>query len=97
MTLSAGTEGQGRSASRASSGKESRSPEGFRPPVCLPAGETILRYARSTTKSTGLTMKAYLVRRDYRKGVKIADEQMEHLRLRAHDTQPTRSYTLRPR
>jgi hypothetical protein len=59
--------------------------------------ETIVRYAQSTTTSTGLEVKAYLVRKDYPKGVKIPDEAMAQLRLRHHDTQPERNYTLHPR
>ena len=63
----------------------------------LDSYETVLNYARSTTTSTGLKVKAYLVRKHYLKGVKIADDEMAQLRLRRHDTQPERNYTLRPR
>jgi len=59
--------------------------------------DTIVRYAGSTTTSTGLQVKAYLVRKAYPKGVKIADEAMAALRLRRHDTQPERNYTVVPR
>jgi hypothetical protein len=59
--------------------------------------ETILRYAASTTTSTGLAVKAYLVRKHYPKGVQIPDEAMAKLRLRNHPTQPERNYTLSPR
>jgi hypothetical protein len=63
----------------------------------LDSYETILKYARSTATSTGLAVKAYIVQRDYQNGVKITDEQMKHLRLHPHNTQPARNYTLRPR
>ena len=58
---------------------------------------TIVNYLRSTTTSTGLAVKAYLVRRDYAKGVRISDAEMAALKLRRHDTQPERNYTLSPR
>lgn len=58
---------------------------------------TILNYARTTSTATGLEVKAYLMRTDYPKGVKISDEEMDELQLRVHDTQPTRNYTLTPR
>jgi len=63
----------------------------------LDSYETILRYTRSTKTSTGLAVKAYLVKRDYPKGITIDGEQMSELRFRVHDTQPHRNYTLYPR
>jgi len=59
--------------------------------------ETIVHYAASTTTSTGLEVKAYLVRKHYPEGVTIPDEVMLKLRLRHHNTQPERNYTLHPR
>lgn len=59
--------------------------------------ETILNYARTTRTTTGLRIKAYLVRTDYTQGVKISDQAMDALHLRFHDTQPNRNYTLSPR
>ncbi len=63
----------------------------------LDSYETILNYARTTTTTTGLHIDAYLVRTDYPKGIKISDATMRELRLRRHDTQPDRNYTLSPR
>ena len=63
----------------------------------LDSYETVLNYARSTTTCGGLKVKAYLVRKDYPKGVKVTDEQMKQLCLNAHITQPARTYTLKPR
>ena len=63
----------------------------------LDSYETILNYARTTSTDTGLQVKAYLVRTDYPKGVKISDQAMDALNLRPHDTQPRRNYTLSPR
>ena len=58
--------------------------------------QTILNYARSTTTSIGLEVKAYLVKKHYPEGVKISDEQIAQLRLERHTTQPERNYTLLP-
>jgi len=63
----------------------------------LESYETILQYARSTTTKAGLRVKAYLVEKAYETGIKIDKNQMDALRIEAHDTQPARNYTLRPR
>ena len=63
----------------------------------LDSYETILNYARTTRTNTGLRIDAYLVHTDYPTGVKLSDTDMKQLRLRPHDTQPTRNYTLSPR
>jgi len=64
-----------------------------RPLDCL---ETILNYARTTTTTTGLRVKAHLVRRRYKKGVKITDDQMRDLALCKDDTLPRWNYTIQP-
>jgi len=63
----------------------------------LDSYETVLNYARSTTTRGGLKVKAYLVRKNYPKGVKVTDEQMKELCIKPHVTQPERNYTLKPR
>jgi Rhodopirellula transposase DDE domain len=63
----------------------------------LDSYQAILNYARTTRTSTGLHIDAYLIDTDYPTGVKISDAAMRELRLRPHDTQPTRNYTLSPR
>jgi hypothetical protein len=63
----------------------------------LDSYQTILKYARSTTTSTGLRVKSYLVPKHYSKGVSVSDQAMAELRLHRHDTQPVRNYTLSPR
>ncbi|MCH8891399.1 MAG: hypothetical protein IH827_10040 [Myxococcales bacterium] len=63
----------------------------------LDSYETILNYARSTTTSTGLRVRSYLVRKHYSKGIRISDQEMAELQLDRHDTQPVRNYTLSPR
>ncbi len=60
----------------------------------LDSYQTILEYARSTTTSTGLRVKAYLVGKHYAKGVSVSDPVMAQLRLHRHSTQPERNYTL---
>jgi hypothetical protein len=56
--------------------------------------ETILNYARTTTTTTGFRVKAHLVRRRYKKGVKITDDQMRDLRLSKDETLPKWNYTI---
>ncbi len=63
----------------------------------LDSYETILNYLRTTSTSTGLEVRAYLVNTDYPKGLKISDQDMDQLQLRRHDTQPNLNYTLSPR
>jgi Rhodopirellula transposase DDE domain len=63
----------------------------------LDSYETILNYARTTRTNTGLRIDAYLVRADYPTGIKPNSTDMKQLRVRPHDTQPTRNYTLSPR
>ena len=53
----------------------------------LDSYETILKYIRTTTTSSGLRVRAHLIRRRYPKGVKITDERMQ-----AFPLQRTRLY-----
>jgi hypothetical protein len=59
--------------------------------------ETILNYIRTTKTTTGLRVKAYLVKKQYPKSVKISDRQMQKLALEKHKTLPKWNYTLAPR
>ena len=63
----------------------------------LDSYETIVNYIRTTQTTTGLRVKAYLNKKTYETGVKIADDEMSSLSLRVHKTQPHRNYTLKPR
>jgi hypothetical protein len=63
----------------------------------LTSYETILNHLRATKTTTGLRVKAYLVKKQYLKGVKISDDQMQQLVLEKHETLPKWNYTLRPR
>ena len=58
--------------------------------------ETILKYLRTTTTTTGLQVRAHLVRKAYKKGVKITGAQMDQLDLTNDETLPKWNYTLRP-
>lgn len=62
----------------------------------LDSYETILKYIRTTRTETGLRVRARLVTKQYRPGVKISAAQMKTLDLRPHEVQPHRNYTLHP-
>ena len=47
----------------------------------LDSYETILNYLRTTRTSTGLRVRAHLVRKTYKTGVKVTDAQMRELRI----------------
>ena len=57
---------------------------------------TILRYLRTTTTRTGLRVRAHRVRRVYKKGVRISDDQMRKLNLTKASDMPKWNYTLSP-
>ena len=58
--------------------------------------ETILKYARTTTTSTGLRVRAQLVRRCYEKGIKITDAEMRELAITKDEALPKWNYTIVP-
>jgi len=62
----------------------------------LDSYETILNYLRTTSTATGLRVQAHLVRKTYKKGVKISDEQMDKLDITRAEHLPRWNYTLRP-
>ena len=64
--------------------------------VPLTSYETILKYARTTRTTTGLSCRSRLVDRIYPKGVKVSDEEMAMLNLARHDILPDWNYTLQP-
>jgi hypothetical protein len=59
--------------------------------------ETCLNYIRTTRTSTGLTVRAWLDKKDYEKGIKIPKEQMATLDLVEDERLPRWNYTLKPR
>jgi hypothetical protein len=62
----------------------------------LDSYETILNHLRTTTTSTGLRVRAHLVRRTYRIGKKIWNAQIKQLPIKKHDVHPQWNYTLSP-
>ena len=58
--------------------------------------ETILKYARTTTTRTGLQVRARLVRRRYKKGIKTTDMEMQELAITRDDALPKWNYEIRP-
>ena len=62
----------------------------------LDSYETILKYLRTTSTTTGLRVRAHLVRKVYKKGVKITRDQMDALALTNDETLPKWNYTLQP-
>ena len=59
--------------------------------------ETMLSCIRGTTTETGLKVKAFLQERQYQKGVKVSDQEMEALNLERPKTCPHWNYTIKPR
>jgi len=59
--------------------------------------EVMLGYIRDTTTKTGLKVKACLVDREYKKGVKVSDKEMAALNLVQRSICPNWNYLIRPR
>ena len=64
--------------------------------VPLECYEVILNYLNTTSTSTGLTVRASLVEKEYEKGIKIEKSQMELLNIEKDYEIPNWSYTIRP-
>ena len=62
----------------------------------LDSYETILKYLRTTRTSTGLRVRAHLVRKTYKTGVKVTDAQMRELRITPNSVMPKWNYTIEP-
>ena len=62
----------------------------------LDSFETILKYLRTTRTSTGLRVRAHLVRKTYETGVKVTDAQMRELRITPNSVLPKWNYTIEP-
>lgn len=62
----------------------------------LDSYETILRYLRTTSTTTGLHVNARLIRKKYPRGVKVSNRQMENLSVTKHESLPKWNYTLIP-
>jgi len=57
----------------------------------------MLGYIRGTTTTTGLTVTAHLDEHTYRKGQKVARQEMDQLNLKCHEICPQWNYTLSSR
>jgi len=62
----------------------------------LESYETILKYLRTTTTSSGLKVNAYLSEKRYEKGETYSNEEMKSIMLTSHKTLPAWNYTLIP-
>ena len=62
----------------------------------LDSYETILNYLRTTRTATGLRVRAHLVRKTYKTGVKVTDAQMRELRITPDSSMPKWNYTIEP-
>jgi Rhodopirellula transposase DDE domain len=62
----------------------------------LDSYDTILNYLRTTSTTTGLQVRAHLLRKDYEKGVKISDDQMQQLPIHKDASLPKWNYTISP-
>lgn len=63
----------------------------------LKSYETVLKFIRRTKTSTGLKVNAHFVRKHYKLGEKVTDEQMDSILIDRHDTFPKWNYTIKPR
>lgn len=62
----------------------------------LDSYETILNYARTTTTSTGLKVKASMINRTYQTGQAVSPQRRQELRIAHHKVLPQWNYTLSP-
>ena len=58
--------------------------------------DLMLNYIRSTTTRQGLKVDAILNEKQYEKGIKISDEQINQINLEKHDVLPQWNYTIAP-
>ena len=63
----------------------------------LDSYKTIVNYIRTTTTVTGLQVRARLIKKAYKKGIKISDAQFSQLSMERHTTLPKWNYTISPR
>jgi hypothetical protein len=59
--------------------------------------ETIIKLIGSTKTKKGLKIEALLDERDYEPGIKILDEDMARLKIKAHELHPKWNYSIEPR
>jgi Rhodopirellula transposase DDE domain len=59
--------------------------------------ETLLACIRGTRTDAGWAVRAEVIGREYREGIRVSDREMQALRLRRHTTCPDWNYTIKPR
>lgn len=59
--------------------------------------ETVLNYIRGTTTKAGLIVEACLFDREYKKKIKVSDQEMQALNLHRRRVCPTWNYIIKPR
>ena len=62
----------------------------------LDSYETILKYIRTTKTCKGLRVRSHLVRKKYKKGIKITNNQMKEICIMKHNSMPKWNYTICP-
>ncbi len=62
----------------------------------LDSCETILKYLRTARTSTGLRVRAHLVKKAYKTGAKVTDARMRELRITPNGVMPKWNYTIEP-
>lgn len=63
----------------------------------LTSNEKALSFIRSTKTESGLKVRAFLVEKEYEKGIKVSDEQMDSLNIKHAKVCPQWNYCIRPR
>jgi hypothetical protein len=58
--------------------------------------ETVLKFIRTTKTSTGLKIRASLIKKQYHKGKKISDQQMRQIVLKQYTKRPNWNYSIAP-
>lgn len=58
--------------------------------------ETVLKYTKKTKTTTGLRVDAILVDKNYQKGIKATEDDLNRLNIKNHKVNPTWNYTLYP-
>jgi hypothetical protein len=58
--------------------------------------ETVLKFIRTAKTSTGLKIRALLNNKNYRKGKKVSDQQMQQIYLKRYTQRPNWNYSISP-
>ena len=58
--------------------------------------QTVFKYTKTTKTAAGLKVDAVLVEKQYEKGIKASDEQLNSLNIKHHEVNPLWNYTIAP-